>query len=246
LLSISGRISRDYIFQGKEYFCGFCEKHYLGRRCFKGHFKTHFTIFQDKHACLICDFSAKTVSHINRHILETHFMQQFEAEKLFVCTVCNKRFDGQRDLVRHTFTHTGEGMWKCGECEYSCAQKYRLESHMCAVHELPKQDNAKKSEKNDLFICDNCNYFTRDKSSLIAHIKRHIGHKSYECPECSYRSTSGGDLRKHRTIHSDERPFVCDRCSKTFKRRSHLIIHVNAKYGCQRRKKRNTKSENVN
>ncbi|XP_054271073.1 oocyte zinc finger protein XlCOF6-like isoform X2 [Macrosteles quadrilineatus] len=234
----SARISRDRIFANKEYFCDPCQKTYIGRKNFKNHFKLHFAFTQDKYTCLICDAMHGFVGHMNRHIIDKHLVNDV-TEKLFICHHCRKRFFGKRDLERHMFCHIGRRRWECNYCEYSCPTRHRLMNHMRSIHGKPSIHKTSKRVETDIteFICDYCNYITGEKAVLRTHIKRHMGLKSVKCPECNYECTTNGDLKKHSVIHSNKRPFVCDKCNKSFKRRSHLLIHFNLKYDCAVKKR---------
>ena len=55
----------------------------------------------------------------------------------------------------------------------------------------------------------------------------------YICQECKRHFSSGHHLTRHRkSVHSEEKPFSCPKCGKKFKRRDHVLQHLNKKIPC--------------
>ena len=52
----------------------------------------------------------------------------------FACPFCSKIMKVKRDMQRHIRTHTGEKPFACTMCNYKCAVKCSLVSHIARNH----------------------------------------------------------------------------------------------------------------
>ncbi|KAG8296818.1 hypothetical protein J6590_048892 [Homalodisca vitripennis] len=84
----------------------------------------------------------------------------------YSCNVCEKTFNKQSTLVRHTRVHTGEKPFQCKVCDKCFTQKNSLDTHM-KIHTGERQ-----------FSCTECEGTSRpqrftQKCNLDTHIRRH-------------------------------------------------------------------------
>ncbi|XP_039282703.1 gastrula zinc finger protein XlCGF57.1-like isoform X1 [Nilaparvata lugens] len=76
------------------------------------------------------------------------------------------------------------------------------------------------------FSCDLCDYKAKQKSNLICHLRRHTGERPFSCDFCDHKTTRKSDLIIHLRTHTGQRPFSCDLCDYKAKQKSHLISHL--------------------
>ncbi|MGH0152359.1 UNVERIFIED_CONTAM: hypothetical protein FKN15_033373 [Acipenser sinensis] len=110
--------------------------------------------------------------------------------------------------------HSGEKPYKCEFCEYCCAMKGNLKSHIQLKHST---ENA--------FKCTQCDFQCRNKTSLRQHAREHQPEQPIKCLKCSYSCSNKTALKVHERIHSEDRPFKCEYCNFDTKQRSNLIMH---------------------
>ena len=128
-----------------------------------------------------------------------------------------------QDLRRYT----------CDKCPYTSAHKYRMTSHVKAVHEKFKRH-----------ICEKCGFGAYEKRKLTIHMKsfHEEGDKTIKCGLCSYASLSDAKLKQHiDAVHKKTKKHFCEMCSYVTQNKYSLKMHKisvhemgDKKYRCEK------------
>ena len=97
-----------------------------------------------------------------------------------------------------------DGKVKCKECKYTSVRIGNVRKHWKEVH----------NESITVFKCQECDFQTKSKYHLKAHITaKHQGIR-YDCNFCDFQTAYTKALRRHtETKHNNgESPFKCDQC----------------------------------
>ena len=171
----------------------------------------------------------------------------------FICNICSKRFQSNRSLSSHKWTHKPKTKLMCEECAKTFSNKFDLEMHMQSVH-----NHAPDKNSNLVFKCTHCIEQFSNHMDLFAHVKEHVREKkessklcetcgrncpnlkayqahikthndvvkNFICTVCEKRFAKGFLLAQHSHIHTGIKIFKCDLCEKSFAKRDSLRIHI--------------------
>jgi len=189
-----------------------------------------------------CDHKCKSKSSLKRHKAYKHNIDV----KWRYCKItgCDKKFKTKGLLNRHIKTvHKKITRYDCKLCnDYSCYDKYTLDTHINNTHELNinwhycKIDGCNHKSKTNVdlkshmsrihninvkwFQCniDNCESKFKSNPELISHKSfiHNINVKWYYCDfdECDSRFKANGLLTRHKSYIHDIGKYVCDFCYK--------------------------------
>jgi KRAB domain-containing zinc finger protein len=115
------------------------------------------------------------------------------------------RVQGALNLNISGFNKEENGKVKCNKCKYTSIKIGNVRKHCKEVHDM----------SNTVFMCQECEFQTKRKAHLKAHITaKHQGVR-YDCNFCDFQTAYTKALRGHtKTKHNNgESPFKCEQCN---------------------------------
>ncbi|XP_045204431.2 zinc finger and SCAN domain-containing protein 21-like isoform X2 [Mercenaria mercenaria] len=129
---------------------------------FRGNLNTHIKgmhLHTRQYLCNTCKAAFKTLGALIGHTKRVHEGWKSPNQKIFICSVCEKRFTKKYHVDRHMLIHTGERPHKCHDCGRCFNNKSNLMSHIQLVH-----------KKLSPYQCDMCQETFKRKKKLLEHI----------------------------------------------------------------------------
>ncbi|XP_069034760.1 GDNF-inducible zinc finger protein 1 isoform X1 [Lepisosteus oculatus] len=151
------------------YVCDKCSKEFNSVKQYQRHMsREHKVSVLVKYSCDMCNQLVSNHQNLRQHRMTVH-----SNERLFACTVCDKRFKRPKDINDHTRRvhekkrkpqvcpfchktisskggltvhiriHTGEKPYKCTDCAASFAQKSSFNTHVRKIHLCAKERKSK-------------------------------------------------------------------------------------------------------
>lgn len=181
-----------------------------------GHLWRQHKMDLELHKCEFCiyrSYSLSTLENIHKKI--------HSAEKNYVCSICQKGFKNQKQLVNHKARHAP----KAPLTSYQDVKPTQLNPPVDVQITNPSIDSDGKDENNDQLkdssqmksesknVCELCSKIFVDPRAVRLHMNQvHKKMRPYLCSSCGYHSASRGALRTHIRSHTGEKPFKCDAC----------------------------------
>ncbi|XP_063631022.1 GDNF-inducible zinc finger protein 1-like isoform X2 [Cydia splendana] len=132
-------------------------------------------------------------------------------ESNFRCDDCGRGFDADAAYNNHLLRHSpGEGQYPCEICGMRFKLKCMCQRHQ-DVHRLK-------------FICNECNYVSRDRYQARRHHAMHTG-KTYECQHCGKVFNKSSTYLSHVRMAHPALNAACDVCGETFVGQLGLKLH---------------------
>ncbi|SPP84275.1 transcription factor Ouib-like isoform X1 [Drosophila guanche] len=142
-----------------------------------------------------------------------------------VCEQCGRHFTDQSNFKLHMLRHTGIKNFACPDCGKKFYTEHLLSLHLRIEH---------RGEKP--YACKYCNKTFKNSTPRTIHERIHTKVRPYPCYYCS-KSFSAPQIRKeHELKHNGVRAFFCETCDLTFKRKTHLTVHLKSKAHVMRAK----------
>lgn len=174
-----------------------------------------------------CNQCGKTLSNKRklRHHEETH-LDRSKRQK-WSCRECDKAFLCKGYLASHIQTiHRKKKPYTCSQCNYSCANRFRLDLH---VQTHLNHDSRQK------YPCKECNKSFLSPASLRGHIIS-VHRKQFVChwQDCRFAGKNPSNLRYHvQAVNEKLYRFPCpatmknkdEHCPKKFKVKGSAMIH---------------------
>ncbi|KAJ8675106.1 hypothetical protein QAD02_010892 [Eretmocerus hayati] len=205
--------------------------------------------------CDICSYQCEGLKTMTLHI-ESHKPKP-NAEGVYQCKICDFDTNLIEVLGRHmSINHLkpvvpmSAEMVTCNSCEFSCINKRVMDWHQ-RQHELPPK------EACQMVICDECGYFSYNKTRLARHITRkhrdildgsgpatEPGNQrktpkkyvrpvrdSIPCEICGWLAKNNSVLKYHIIRkHTDTKQYECDQCDKKYNLKADLTSHKKYKH----------------
>ncbi|KAH8420412.1 hypothetical protein KR009_009915 [Drosophila setifemur] len=135
----------------------------------------------------------------------------------FQCPRCPASFKRRTDYLQHE-RNVHEEVEKSLDGEFRYVRRRRSKKF---------QEEQEQEQERDLAnVCHICGLKFALRSSLLAHLRRHLGQRSHACDVCPKKFFSSTALRVHQRSHTKELPYVCEHCARGFVNASKLNQHV--------------------
>ena len=194
--------------------------------------------------CESCPQNFKTVDELKEHEI-TH-----DAERPFICVLCEKDFALKSSLSRHFTTVHGVDPGPIVDSD-KCLKKTVLEQSWCkkllksgtkknAREPSLSSDDAESTHGNmieieTVFVCEICTRDFNDRASLWLHIRAtHKEFAAFACGICLKICSDNAQLLNHVNMYhggsklqiSEQRRYSCTICGRQHDSRKKLMTHV--------------------
>ncbi|CAL4074167.1 unnamed protein product, partial [Meganyctiphanes norvegica] len=203
----------------------------------KSHLQRHYIKVHKTYICQLCPFESKHYNYLKKHVSLTHSVKKNSyltnysdlnvkkhfktsntsddgVNRYFRCLTCEKRFSCKQYLQKHMKVHSNEKPFQCALCSYKSMWKRNLKVHMKQHSRHLQQEEQSINEEaipENIFLCDFCEYQTKDFLSLKIHIEDNHPitdtieycktERLFHCNLCEYKSKFRGNVNRHTLRH---------------------------------------------
>lgn len=148
--------------------------------------------------CPLCSKKKRLKNEIHIHAKTEH---ELEKSSVFTCEGCKFVSYSYEELQSHfeSVSHSTDRRFYCELCNQSFSNLYQ---HKTSVHTDARP-----------FVCHQCGYAAKTKSSLRYHMVTHLQTKDWACHKCPYKSTSERRLKRHMKTHDPNKKYKCSHCN---------------------------------
>ena len=233
--NIKGQLRKhnDAIHLGKVFHCDQCEF----KTSWQSYLKLHVnsTHLKSPLSCSQCDYKNPWKISVSKHERIVHNIRKHKFSKK---VLGSKESQGRKIKPKESNRKSNYEENLCVQCGFKTKFSEYLESHRCQLTEVFKCDKCpfktKLSENfkvhqtkghDNQYNCDICDYFSFQKVTLIAHVKRiHATNTKLTCDNCDYSAERGHQLLYHnQKFHSQN---ICKECGKEEKNKYFLNLHI--------------------
>ena len=210
--------------------CKFCNRMFFDKQKKERHIQIVHNKNPDYlYACEDCSKAFGSKQALQYHVESIHEKINLQIP----CSICEKTFRLNQNLDDHMKQVHGDIKYDCELCSAEFKRQSNLNHHYEIVHDtlinkLYLHDNPGIIE---YFECDQCDLKTREKRTLVHHLK-YVHLKDEQpvllCALCDFQTIENKTLNRHqRTVHNySNKKFVCEICNFQTSRKDNLTRHV--------------------
>lgn len=192
----------------KPFSCDYCGKTFVQNSSRLAHMRVHTG--EKPYFCAKCGKSFATSNHFKFCKMQNKCRispekgnadENHKEEKAFKCFECNKEFDKNHQLVRHSRVHTGEKPFSCDFCVKTFTQNSNRTVHM-------RQHTGERP-----YFCNKCGkrFASSHHLKLCTGTQRESCNKSFRCTTCGRNFHTDSNLKVHMEVHESWQRHVSEK-----------------------------------
>jgi len=191
-----------------------CNKTYLYSFHLRRHKETHHSNQVVERIC--CPVEGCYLELANKYSLKKHLKRKHNPERNypFNCEECQQGFHKKRQLLQHSYVHTGVLPFKCNVCEAGFPTTMTRDRHQ---------------RTHTIYTCK-CEKTFERWSHLLIH-KKTCETVRPKCTICDKTFTQRVNLKTHLKLHLQEnvKAYSCkyDNCTRSYIYKKNLLYHIN-------------------